>query len=211
MVSSLTVVTVWHNHRELERDYWAAMRAADARVMVIDSGSEPRLPNAVRCSGNVGFHRGNNIGLELCYTDAVLFLNNDVVLRDPGWLDAIRAQLEPGVLVGAELKRDSHGDVDGQSLPYLGGWCLAGMRVDLEDLGGWDESFDEPAYFGDNDLCFRGRLDGMTLRQVQVGLTHLGNGTSGGATNPAVREATEHNYRLFADRVRQELGATIGE
>ena len=211
MVGSLTVVTVWHNHRELERDYWAAMRAADARVLVVDSGSDPPLPNAVRCGENVGFHRGNNIGLELAYTDAVLFLNNDIVLQDPGWLAAIVEQLEPGVLVGAEIKRNPHGDVDGYPLPYLDGWCLAGMRTDLEDLGGWDESFAEPAYFGDNDLCFRARLDGMTLRQARVGLTHLGNTTAGRWDTPAVRAASDSNYRLFADRVRQELGATIGE
>jgi GT2 family glycosyltransferase len=208
---TITVITPWVNHRELERDYWAAMRAADARVIVIDNGSDPPLPNAVRLRANLGSHRANNIGLDLARTDALLFLNNDIVMRDPAWLASIVGQLEQGVLVGAEIKRNQHGDVDGMALPYLDGWCLAGMKEDLEALGGWDESFAEPAYFGDNDLCFRARLEGMVLRQAHVGLTHLGNTTAGRWDDPVVRAASEHNYRLFADRVRQELGATIGE
>ena len=208
---SVTVVTPWLNHRELERDYWQAMFSADARVIVIDNGSDPPLPNAVRLGANLGFHRANNIGLELARTDAVLFLNNDVVMTDKGWLDAIREELKPGVLVGSQIKRSVHGDVDKIALPYLDGWCLAGMREDLVDLDGWDESFDEPSYFGDNDLCFRARLEGMTLRQARVGLTHLANRTAGRWDRPEVRLASENNYRRFAARVRQELGAPIGE
>src|SRR5207253_8391938 len=110
----------------------------------------------------VGFGRACNAGLRMARTDAVLFLNNDVIAKARGWLEPIRNALEPGVLVGAELCSDPHGAVDGVSMPYLDGWCLAGMTEDLLELGGFDETFQPPAYFEDNDLCLRARMAGMT-------------------------------------------------
>jgi len=52
---TITVVTPWHNHRDLERDYWAAVRTEDCEVLVIDNGSNPPLPNAIRLEHNSGF------------------------------------------------------------------------------------------------------------------------------------------------------------
>lgn len=202
---SLTAVTPWRNHRELERDYWAAIRGAGIRALVIDNASSPRLPNAVRSGTNLGFSGGSNLGLRLATTDAVLFLNNDVAATCERWADPILAALEPGVLVGACLRFDSHAEVDGQSFPYLDGWCLAGMRSDLLELGGWDESFDEPSYFGDNDLCLRARLAGMTLREAKVGLVHLANRTAGPSTDEQVRAATNANRGRYVVRARAAL------
>lgn len=199
-MTTITVVTPWMDHRELERDYWQAMRLADCQVLVIDNGSDPPLPNAWRLRSNSGFSHACNVGLSLAATDAVLFLNNDVAATETGWLEAIRAALEPGVLVGANLRRDVHGDVDGVPLPYLDGWCLAGMTEDLRGLGGWDETYDEPSYYGDNDLSLRARAEGMTLREVRVGLHHKVNQTANGLTT--VSAASAANYRRFAARAR---------
>lgn len=202
---SITICTPWLNHRELERDYWAAIRAADVQVIVIDNGSEPPLPNAWRLTGNTGYHRACNLGLTLASTDAVLFLNNDIRHLEPGWAEPIRDALEPGVLVGADIRHDQHGDVDGIPLPYIDGWCLAGMRDDLLELGGFDESYTEPAYFGDNDLSLRARLAGMTLRQASVPLEHLTNRTAGPSSDPTVAEATRANHERFVRFARHAL------
>ena len=204
-MTSVTVVTPWLDHPELARDYWLAMRAVDATVLIIDNGSSPPLPNAVRCKANLGFAPACNLGLRLATTDAVLFLNNDVAMTAPNWIDGIRAGLEPGVLVGAHLRNDPHAAVDGIPLPYLDGWCLAGMRDELLELGGFDESFDEPSYYGDNDLCLRARAAGMTLREVPVGLRHLANVTAG--HGEVVTSATRANYERYAARARELLGA----
>lgn len=201
----ITAVVPWLNHREYEKDFWAAMSVTDIDVLVIDNGSRPPLPNAWRLKENAGFHRACNLGLELARTEAVLFLNNDIAATEPNWVEPIREALEPGVLVGARLRYDAHGDVDGVSLPYLAGWCLAGMRDDLLELGGWDETFDEPAYFGDNDLCLRARAAGMTLREVKVGLSHLENGTSEDDLAARVA-ASQANRERFAARARDLLG-----
>ena len=204
-MTSVTVVTPWLEHRELERDFWAAMRVANARVLVIDNGSQPSLPNAVRSETNLGFSAACNLGLALAATDAVLFLNNDIRATSTDWLTTIEAALEPGVLVGANLRYDAHAEVDGCLFPYLDGWCLAGMRADLLALGGWDETFDEPSYYGDNDLCLRARLAGFSLREVRVGLEHLTNRTAGPSTDERVRAATLANRERYLERAHAAL------
>ena len=103
------------------------------------------------------------------------------------------------------LRYDAHADVDGQSLPYLDGWCLAGMRQDLLSLGGFDETLEEPAYYSDNLLCLEARAAGMTLREVPIGLHHKFNATAGPATTPQVRQATEANRARYVARARELL------
>lgn len=202
---TVTIVTPWHNHLELADDYWKAVAHAGpgVHVLVIDNGSTPPLPNGVRLPENTGFSHACNVGLELARTDAVLWLNNDVAATHANWAQPLREALEPGVLVGARLRHDPHGMVDGIPLPYLDGWCLGGWREDLLELGGWDESLEEPSYFGDNLLCLEARAAGLALREVRVGLHHKENATAG--YDEHVRDVTQRNFERFADRARQLL------
>ncbi len=203
---TITVVTPWFEHRELAGDYWHAMRqAGNPPVIVVDNGSQPPLPNAWRIETNTGFSHACNVGLELARTDAVLFLNNDIAPASTGWLETLTQSLEPGVLVGANLRFDAHAAVDNVSLPYLDGWCLAGMRDDLLELDGFDEDYQEPSYYGDNDLSFRARLAGMTLREAPVGLIHKANATAGPAATPNVQAATAANRARYQQLVRSAL------
>lgn len=208
-MTSLTVVTPWKNHPELTRGYWHAIHAAhNIDVLVIDDGSEPPLPNAVRIAPS-GFSVACNTGLDLAQSDGVLFLNNDIALTKPGWDIPVREALEEGVLVGAELRYDPHGSVEETPLPYLDGWCLAGFRRDLLELGGFDETYDEPAYYSDNDLCLRARLAGMTLREVKVGLRHKKNATAGPSTDEHVMAATLANRQRFQQFAREALAEVV--
>ena len=217
-MTSISIVTPWWNHHELIPGYTAAINAAglgpDDGVVVVDNGSDPplRFPSysavaswrLLRTSANHGFSAPCNHGLRMAHGDAILFLNNDVALVESRWLDSIRDELAPGVLVGAELKAPSHTAVDGRSIPYLDGWCLAGMRDNLFDIGAWDEGFEEPAYFGDNDLCLRARMAGMRLVQVPVGLRHISNVTT---RVMDVSGVSGRNYGRYAARARELLGA----
>jgi GT2 family glycosyltransferase len=133
-----------------------------------------------------------------------LFLNNDIIARSRGWLETIREAVEPSVLIGAQLRDDPHSRVDGVSMPYLDGWCIAGMREDLLEIGGFDEDFEPPAYFEDNDLCLRARMAGMTLREVRTPLHHIRNGTLK-PTDPAVIRAGSMNQQRFVARAREAL------
>lgn len=206
--SRITVVTPWVEHLELADDYFEAVlpELEDYdRNVIIDNGSNPPLAfGTVRPKRNLGFCRGSNLGLELATTDAVLFLNNDISYLRRGWLREIRKQLEPDVLVGP-LRTDRHADVDGQQMPYLDGWCLAGMRRDLVRLGGFDERLDEPGYYSDNLLCLEARAAGMRLRGIQVGLHHKLNATAGPAWGERVRAASAANHARYLARARELL------
>lgn len=202
---AITIVTPWKNHRELERDFFAAIRCVEAELVIVDDGSEPPLPNAIHPVKR-GFSPACNAGLDVVETEAVLFLNNDIVALAENWIEPIRDCLEDGALVGAELRFDPHGAVDGEPMPYIDGWCLAGMTGEIRDLGAWDESYEEPSYYGDNDLCFRARLNGMTLREARVPLQHLRNRTIGTPHDTHTRAVTMANKARFEAHVRDALG-----
>lgn len=200
---SISVVTPWFEHPELAEAYWKALDGERTHeVIVVDNGSElPVARVGIRLEENTGFCHANNVGLEEATGDAVLFLNNDIALGIPGWLEAIRAELAPGVIVGADMRADQHTVVDGKPQPYIDGWCIAVMREDLEALGGWDEDYDEPAYYSDNDLCLRAQQAGMRFVAASPPLIHLENKTAGPPVGKVV-DVTRRNYRRFAQKVR---------
>jgi GT2 family glycosyltransferase len=209
-VRTITIVTPWMNHMELCEDYFEAilpeLEKGD-KYIVIDNASDPPLPFAsIQARINLGFTRASNLGLRRAKTDAVLFLNNDIAKVRDGWLDEIRELLEPKVLVGP-LRYGFHASVDGTSLPYLDGWCLAGMREDLMFLGGFDTRLQEPAYYSDNLLCLTARSCGMRLRDVRPGLLHKESATSRPWENPAVDEASAANRALYLAAARSVLQA----
>jgi len=195
-MTSITVITPWRDAHELAPAYWRAIEAGmieGDRVIVVDNGSEPSVRDAyfartesglpayatiLRSQVNLGFSRACNAAFERAGTEAVLFLNNDVVMTDPGWLNAIRGVLRPGVLVGARLRSDPHTVVDGQNIPYLDGWCVAAYGRTWLKVGGWSEEMEEPAYYGDNELAVRAARIGVRLLEAPVGLRHLENYTS---------------------------------
>jgi GT2 family glycosyltransferase len=209
-LTSIAVVTPWHAHLELADDYFEAvlpeMEEGD-ECIVVDNASDPPLQfAAVTSVANLGYCGGSNLGLRAAQAEAVLFLNNDVALGERGWLAEIREALEPGVLVGP-LRTHAMANAGAHVLPYIDGWCLAGMRLDLLALGGFDETLMEPAYFSDNLLCLEARAAGMTLREVRVGLRHKENVTAGTQFDPLVRAATEANRERYGARVRELLVA----
>ncbi len=204
---TITVVTPWLEHHELAEDYITAIGQAD-EVIIVDNGGAPEIPGAkvLTPTENLGFAKACNLGLRQAFCDGVLFLNNDIVVEDSGWLSNVREALAPGVLVGP-LRRGLHASVDGRPLPYIEGWCLAGMRSDLLALGGFDETLTEPAYYSDNLLCLEAESKGMELRDLRVGLRHLENRTAGNQWEPSVLAASSDNKARFQARARDVLAA----
>lgn len=220
---TVTVVTPWRDHVELAPAYWSAIDAGGPeRVLIVDNASTPPLYGTVvpkagdgpasrldlRLEENAGYSRASNVGWRVAArmpdpTDAVVFLNNDVALGDPGWLDSIRRELRRGRLVGAELRIDAHTDVDGRRLAYLDGWCVAAMLPDLVALDGFDEGYEEPSYFGDNDLCLRAKARGMRLVQAETRLRHIGGATRRDLDVATVDAITIRNRERFAARARE--------
>lgn len=207
-MTSVTIVTPWLDCRELIPDYVRAMELAPLyagdKVWIMDNDSEisesglrcslfseedarsespDRIYEVIRVVGpdwediERGYVSACNAGIKRATTDAVLFLNNDIKAQAP-WLEPLRKCLGPGRLVGANLLTLPHARVNGRPVSYLDGWCLAGMRDDLLELGGFDDGYEEPAYYSDNDLCLRARAAGFKLVAVPIPLVHLGNYTS---------------------------------
>ena len=201
---SVAIVTPWRGHEELRDGYMSLIEAGGPdRLLIIDDGSRPPLEFAqARLRKSLGFCKASNWGLRLAgKEDVVVFLNNDVELAGGyGWLEKLTAAVEPGVLAGPQLRNDAHSWVAGVPFPYLDGWCLAGMREDFESLDGWDETLEEPAYYSDNMLCLRARQSGMTLREVRLGIRHLGNRTNNPG-DPVVVAATLANQARYREAV----------
>ncbi len=194
---SVTVVTAWLNHPELQAGYWEAIEAGGPDdVIIVDNGSDPPIEGArIRFAENRGFQAANNAGLRAATTDAVLHLNNDIELQSANWLQTIRDKVAPGRLVGS-IVHSQHTFFDGEVHPYIDGWCLAGMRDELVELGGWDETMAEPAYYGDNMLALRAQQAGLELHSVGfVGLRHLGNRTTPDVSDDFSRAVRENRAR----------------
>lgn len=206
-MTSIAVVTAWQNHLELASAYFEAVETGKPdQLVIVDDASIPPLEFAShRLDSPTGFCGANNVGLAAVETDAVLMLNNDVVMTRPNWLDEIRGLLEPGVIV-APLRFDPHGSVDGVEYPYADGWCLAAMTDDLRAIGGWNVKYDEagPAYFSDNALTFQAVLAQYTVRELRPGLRHIG-GQTGGVDRHRFETALAANRLLFEQEVRSHI------
>jgi GT2 family glycosyltransferase len=204
---TVTVVTPWFQHREFMPGYWDALEAGEPdEVIIVDNGSDPPLDFAdVRLQTNTGFCPACNVGLDRATSDAVLFLNNDVDLGRANWLREIRAKIAPKRLVG-EVRRGDHASVDGVMYSYVDGWCIAAMRDDLVELGGWDETLTEPAYYSDNLLSLRAEQTGWELVNVNVGLRHLVSGTARDNWGRITRAAAA-NRTVWEQAVRQPLAS----
>ena len=208
MTLSLAIVTPWLDHLDLAPAYWRAVgvRTGDVGVVIVDDGSARPVPEAaVTHERPLGFSRSCNDGADAANgAEALLFLNNDIALAADWWLHAIRAEVGPGRVVGPRMRMDAHATVDGRPQPWIEGWCLAITATDLAAIGGWDEGYEEPAYFGDNDLCARARAAGMKLVEVPCGLHHL-DGVTRRDFDDVVPSVTGRNRGRYAARVR-ELG-----
>jgi GT2 family glycosyltransferase len=207
-MSTIAICTAWQNHLELAADYFAAVETATPdQLVIVDDGSDPALEfAALRLDEPAGFCGANNAGLALVETEHVLFLNNDVAMLRPDWLDEIRELIEPGVIVAPLRFEPQYCDVDGTIYPYADGWCLGITTEDARRLGGWDELYDEagPAYFSDTVFSFHARMNGMRLREAHPGLLHQG-GRTGGADPEVFQRALTVNRELFVDQVRKAV------
>ncbi len=201
---NIAIITPWYEHRDLWDDYQQVIGASDHdELWIVDNGSTPPLSFAtLRLESNEGFCGGSNAGLHAATADIIIFLNNDVGLVDRDWFYKLLQAVEPGALVGPRMRRDPHTVIDGKVMPYLDGWCLAGYRDELLDIGGWDTTLDEPGYFSDNLLCLEARARGMRLIEAPIGLHHKCNQTVLDNVEKA-KNSTMANRDRYIERARE--------
>jgi N-acetylglucosaminyl-diphospho-decaprenol L-rhamnosyltransferase len=216
------VIPTWRG-RDLLSRCLAALRAdaSPKRVIVVDNASADgtaalvggEFPDVtlVELADNVGFGRAVNAGVRIGEAEAIVLINNDVVVA-PGFVDAIVAPLAaPHVGMVAGLTTipdtdlvDAFGiELDRALLSYNrarnapvgtpagrlampSGGAAAYRRVAWEAAGGFDEAFF--AYGEDVDLGLRLRALGWEAAEAPDARgVHLG-GTTVGVDSPFQRQ-----------------------
>ncbi len=169
-------------------------------LILVDDGSDDATPGLLSRIRNVkivhnpeqrGYVTACNCGVDQAAGEYLLFLNNDVQVRE-GWLRALTAVFEqfpdvgaagPKVLfpdgrlqeAGAYLNPDGTSGLAGvfedpdrprfnylREVEYISGVCILVRREEFLDLGRFSERF-VPAYGEDVDLCLRLRQRGKRI------------------------------------------------
>jgi N-acetylglucosaminyl-diphospho-decaprenol L-rhamnosyltransferase len=221
-VTADVVIPTWRARDMLERCLLAlAADPSPKTVVVVDNASadgtaemvRARFPEArlVELDENVGFGRAVNAGVRAADGEAVVLLNNDVLvepgfvralttaLRDPragmvaalttipgsGLVDAFGIELDVTLAAYNRLRRRPVGARAGRlAMPSAG--AAAYRRTAWEAAGGFDEALF--AYGEDVDLGLRLRLAGWTAVEAPDARgVHLG-GASSGVDSPLQRE-----------------------
>ncbi len=175
---------------------------------------------------NRGFAGGNNDGIAAARGEHVVLLNNDVIVT-AGWLDGLLDpfariptlgvsaprsnkvaghQLVPDARYGNEAEMHAFAAERRERLRRTGyladraiGLCLCVDRTVIDQIGGFDESF-EIGNFEDDDFCLRVRAAGYDIYVCDdVFVHHFGSQTF--AANNVDYAASMHgNWQRFAQK-----------
>lgn len=178
----------------------------DHEIIIVDNGSTDETQKSLdgnkeivynRNSENLGFAKACNIGYHLATAPNVLFLNNDIRVKDrkDTWTQEL-IKACPNGLVGPTMGQldndlnfiqESNKVLPGKS--YMSGWCLAASKSVWSALhvsrGTSDNQipqiFSEEfglAYFEDTDLSFRARKLNIPFQVVDIPVVHFRKQTS---------------------------------
>jgi len=187
-----------------------------------------------RNADNVGLIRALNQGAGLAGGDRLCFLHNDIVMREPLWLERLEAAVDGPGRVGLaglygvrRLRRDGRyagrtivHALEGQAtlrrpvteVAAVDGVCLFLPRAILDAVGGFDEGY---GFFHgyDRDLSFAVREAGWRCAVVDAPFLHRGGGTRTGEGAPvaAPEDLAQRRAALarFARKWRHRLPCDV--
>ena len=176
----------------------------------------------------------NNFAASKAQGEFLLFLNDDIEVVSPNWLEAFLslALNESTGAVGAKILssngklQDTGGIVwkNGNAwnfgrfhdpnepkfnyvrdVDYCSGSCLFVKKEIFEKIGGFDRTFD-PAYWEDTDLCYSIRKLGyQILYQPLASLIHYEGLTQGTSTSQGLKSHQVENQKKFQDKWKTVL------
>lgn len=150
---------------------------------------------------NYGFAKGCNVAYGMSTAPNIMFLNNDIRVKDyTNWTETIIAKCK-NAIVGPTMGeldknfnfiRETNTKLDGKH-SYMSGWCISSSRKIWKQLElprevpfciDWKgqqlevpQLFDErygKAYFEDTDLSFRIRKQNIPFEVVTIPVVHFG-------------------------------------
>ena len=172
---------------------------------------------------NLGYAAGNNLAIDQCTGDYILFLNNDVVVTE-GWLGGLSTVLDrypdfgmvgpvSNSVSGIQLIETSNYDSDMKSMQNfakklkkdrsgtiqealrLVGFCLLVRKEVIDIIGGFDEGY-QNGNFEDDDLCLRSHIAGFKHAIANdIFIHHFGSMTFKG--NAIDHQATMKDNRQY--------------
>lgn len=207
----VSVVTPVYNKWNFTKSYLEDLLKLDrakVEIIVVDNASTDETSKAIkeyeakvnnlkviRNDTNVGFGKACNIGYNVSEGKYVVFLNNDIRVRDNfnTWVHDLVANCTDNNLVSP-----TGGKVDpanefqfmyettdpAKDINYLSGWCIAAKREVwskfIEENSVYKGPFSEQyfCYFEDTHLSFVAREKGIQLRMASAPVTHFGKVSS---------------------------------
>ena len=193
--------------------------SSDHEIIVVDNGSKDHTSEVLReaqtmaegpklvyisSPKNLGFGRANNKGYKLASGEYIIFINNDIKVKDrlQDWTNILMEAAEDGSIVctaGGLLDSECNFVKEGTGLSqtdywYMSGWCLCAKREVFDQLildhysddktdeitngkawGPWNEKFF--LYFEDGDLTWRAKQQNINIKEVSIPVQHIARAT----------------------------------
>lgn len=157
----------------------------------------------VRNEENLGWVKAVNQGMKLSKAPYVCIMNNDTVVKAPGWLAKLISVAEESDDIGLvnprfDSKRDTAKGEPYIEIDFCRGYCVLMKRAVIENVGVLDEAYGL-GYYDDDDLSVRAIRAGFRcVRANDVTVEHLKDSTFSACFEDEVRhQLHEKNKRLF--------------
>jgi GT2 family glycosyltransferase len=233
-MKSVSIIIPTYNGLRYLQDCIASIRAQTPfphEIIVVDNGSDDGTVEFCRNErlifianpDNAGFPGACNAGMKIASGDALLLLNNDVLVSRY-WLSSMLNCLYSGADIGIVGPMTNYGSGRQQiDIPYTnleeiaehyrrayqGNWlevrriiglCMLIKREVTERIGFLDERF-APGHYEDDDYCYRARMAGFRLMIARDAFVfHYGSASFNREGEERVRQLIQRNRGLFIEK-----------
>jgi GT2 family glycosyltransferase len=233
-MKSVSIIIPTYNGLHYLKDCIATIRMHTPiphEIIVVDNGSSDGTVEFCRDErlvfvanpDNPGFPGACNAGMKIASGDALLLLNNDVLVPRH-WLSNMLNCLYSGAEIGIVGPMTNYGSGKQQiDFPYTnleevaahlhhvnrGNWlevrriiglCMLIKREVMERIGCLDERF-APGHYEDDDYCYRARMAGYRLMIAQDAFVfHYGSSSFNREGEARVQQLLQRNRGLFIEK-----------